>query len=1348
MASVNNIKVKLPYDQEKNILEYAKPNDNENLNNTNNLINTDDTKKNQTQIGVTEKTILNHLQENDKKYLDSEKTKIFNILNSNKSKEKQPPIKDNVSEEEQPPLPQTGSLQTLDIFGKGLTKATSIVKSTKPITLLGKTLGDYKQNEIVTILKKTNRNVEEIQTLYDYLKKLFFFKKFVSELVGEGGDDMIKSLIGEVTIEEYPENTVIFEENAPSNDKMYVVLSGAFAVYKQKKANVFEEDYEKMMTKKTIADEGEMKKTKAQDDKTKKSKKTKQEKDTNNKMSVSPSCNGSVRNTRKESSDEKTDKLKPLISPKSMLTKSRGSRMNSNKNFSRKNIQRDNTISEKFDNNNVLSSKRILKTHKSDYIRNTIVSKEKVSSLSKFATTTNELPFSTPKDSPQFSCKDVNLGLINHNLDRKLLSESNLQVNEKNIKLQPYNAKNKNSALDDVDVQLEEDALEIDDNYDRSSESIEVEKSIKEILEERYGERIIELKEGIMFGELAQLKNAPRNATIVLTKDTQLVILHKKQFDLIKQYFATEMLRKKEFIFSVMPNLKEINADKYVIDIIESLANRSQLKGFKLTEQDVVQNEMYFLREGTCKIQYKLPSGKAIDICEVKEGSILGEECQFYDECKYTTIVTSNEVKMYTLPLKFCRRSLPAISLQYIMDGFEKKDKYRMNKMEKLVCITKTSDYVDSTNPQFYVQEHLMAVKRRIKSLSDNKTKSMYKDINEFTGAGKKNNKYMGLRFQDDSTEKQKRLSPQKIKKKKHEANSFDLIKTNENLQTDSINPKKKSCQKTEIDEHLPKHVGEKSYCDLFRIKEKVSHARHTLVNSLSPLRYEKNKPVCEYYVNDSYKEPSSPIKNEIMLTNQSDYSSKKITNLVNYRASLGNIKRLPIAKSMSIDPNQSSYNVKVGLEKMRKSDFNAYTFPQFLIEESNKQKNDKKLKLKGDGKTTFKELIRNIEDNGNSIWEWDTKNIFGDEEKERFLRNATNSKNNTDREKEEKLHCSAEETHALKVRKDMAQNEKYVSTCDVSDFMLGQVKKFKGFLSKSKSMLLDHKNSDLQMMPLKQDIAIVQANSKSLKQTLTDNRLKQITNSCIRVGTDSKMNYPSYFKNEEAPYFRVSNNNVFLGTLTGNDRRSKVLSQSYGAISIDSKIPSGKSNNKRCKSNLFNMNPLENSKDNIQDLLKDLDCSANNSNYNWEKKEYLRSYMTRSYMNSRVPYKNKPISDTVKSQQMNFIRNNQPPCNNVSMKKIDEEKTILEKELSNNNEKKKTMEELVEVRKSWRKASSSINKPISMMKSRRSSKTKILIVKKNETQFYNEYNNNTTETLKKKKITTCTTAEKTVYAK
>ena len=83
--------------------------------------------------------------------------------------------------------------------------------------------------------------------------------------------------------------------------------------------------------------------------------------------------------------------------------------------------------------------------------------------------------------------------------------------------------------------------------------------------------------------------------------------------------------------------------------------------------------------------------------------------------------------------------------------------------------------------------------------------------------------------------------------------------------------------------------------------------------------------------------------------------------------------------------------------------------------------------------------------------------------------------------------------------------------------------------------MYFDSNAIDLSLMPIKQDLEVVQIDSKNLKESLTEGRLRKITNSCIKIDRNSIDFTENQSVNANGHFFRVSNNKVFLGTLSGN---------------------------------------------------------------------------------------------------------------------------------------------------------------------------------------------------------------------
>ena len=108
---------------------------------------------------------------------------------------------------------------------------------------------------IIGILKKYGRTEKDNESIYDYCQRLYFFKNFVTEYVGDGNQSIVKKMISEVRFEEFPKNQIIFEETQVSDDKMYVIITGSVSVHKRQKTNVFENDFEKFAKKKRLVPE-------------------------------------------------------------------------------------------------------------------------------------------------------------------------------------------------------------------------------------------------------------------------------------------------------------------------------------------------------------------------------------------------------------------------------------------------------------------------------------------------------------------------------------------------------------------------------------------------------------------------------------------------------------------------------------------------------------------------------------------------------------------------------------------------------------------------------------------------------------------------------------------------------------------------------------------------------------------------------------------------------------------------------------------------------------------------------------------------------------------------------------
>jgi CRP-like cAMP-binding protein len=230
-----------------------------------------------------------------------------------------------------------------------------------------------------------------------------------------------------------------------------------------------------------------------------------------------------------------------------------------------------------------------------------------------------------------------------------------------------------------------DEALAEESDEDSDAEQSEP-KEWHEIVAELYGDHLCDLGKGIMFGELALSENKPRQATIMCKTECTFMIIKKEQFDIIKRFHTTEMNFRKDFLLKVMPKIEEINADKYVKDMLISLTNESYMKNQIVTRQGLEGGKVYLLRDGRCKITMRLKNGRVVNICEIGTGSVIGEECLFDSEFayKYTITISSPEAKFLTINRRYCQTKIPFSVLEDLKISYDLKDYYRMRICGKL----------------------------------------------------------------------------------------------------------------------------------------------------------------------------------------------------------------------------------------------------------------------------------------------------------------------------------------------------------------------------------------------------------------------------------------------------------------------------------------------------------------------------------------------------------------------------------------------------------------------------------------------------------------------------------------
>lgn len=70
-----------------------------------------------------------------------------------------------------------------------------------------------------------------------------------------------------------------------------------------------------------------------------------------------------------------------------------------------------------------------------------------------------------------------------------------------------------------------------------------------------HGNLIVRLRYGQIFGQYALQNNDPRSASVVATEDLSLMVIHKNEFNIIKEYYSTEFIQRQQFLSSILPRL-------------------------------------------------------------------------------------------------------------------------------------------------------------------------------------------------------------------------------------------------------------------------------------------------------------------------------------------------------------------------------------------------------------------------------------------------------------------------------------------------------------------------------------------------------------------------------------------------------------------------------------------------------------------------------------------------------------------------------------------------------------------------------------------------------------------------
>ncbi|CAD8146103.1 unnamed protein product [Paramecium octaurelia] len=270
---------------------------------------------------------------------------------------------------------------------------------------------------------------------------------------------------------------------------------------------------------------------------------------------------------------------------------------------------------------------------------------------------------------------------------------------------------------------------------------------------------------GDCFGELALLFNSDRNATIVVGKQTELMVLHRNDFNKYMKFHSSEQANQAYNLLNVIEPFLSLNfPDK--IRLASKMEYRTFQSNYAFINQGQTLNNFYVVETGSVKLyrtipfninkngliqfQHKYDPNKQsrnlkIEIDEIGPGKYIGDyELQHYKPSQYTA-VTGMQTTCFVISLidfnlmsqfqlaEVCRNSKPYPTDDHIREAFLDGIKWRIFRKQmvsKLQLELKTcSDVRDPTTlPKFQYQKDLRQF--ALKTLSYDKLMDSYLNSN------------------------------------------------------------------------------------------------------------------------------------------------------------------------------------------------------------------------------------------------------------------------------------------------------------------------------------------------------------------------------------------------------------------------------------------------------------------------------------------------------------------------------------------------------------------------------------------------------------------------------------------
>jgi len=239
----------------------------------------------------------------------------------------------------------------------------------------------------------------------------------------------------------------------------------------------------------------------------------------------------------------------------------------------------------------------------------------------------------------------------------------------------------------------------------------------------KYGSVVDTVEKGGFFGEKAIYDNQKRGATVIANTDVELLVVTREVFDFVKANFDKKKNRVLQFMEKTIPKIETINSRKVLENLFYLLEEETFYHGNNIIKEGDASEKFYILFDGECEIiksvnvdlekSFKYPISEISDLVRVghhrKENLILstiqpgmffGEEILYRKPPRYQFTVRVSSLKATVFSLNKAKFSFrfPRACYYGLREVFNEKSKTHAERIKQLLTVKYKDIEIDTSD--------------------------------------------------------------------------------------------------------------------------------------------------------------------------------------------------------------------------------------------------------------------------------------------------------------------------------------------------------------------------------------------------------------------------------------------------------------------------------------------------------------------------------------------------------------------------------------------------------------------------------------------------------------------------